>query len=102
VSDGYVLREDVGSITIELSVLATIVHQAAESVDGAKVRRRRRDVDVRVDEGAARVELALAAPYGTVLPEVARGVQERVAAALEAMCGLSATVDVAVEELEGP
>ena len=100
-SDGYVLREDAGSITIEPGVLATIVHQAAESVDGAKVRRRR-DVDVRVDEGAARVELALSAPYGTVLPEVARGVQERVAAALEAMCGLSTTVDVAVEELEGP
>ena len=101
-SDGYVLREGSGSITIEAGVLAAIVQRAAESVEGARVRRRRRDVDVSVDDGAAPVELALAAPFGAVLPDVARGVQERVAAALETMCGLSATVDVAVEELEGP
>ena len=101
-SDGYVVREASGSITIEPAVLATIVQRAAESVDGARVRRRRRGVDVRVEEAAARVELALAAPYGAVLPQLARAVQERVAGALETMCGLSATVDVAVDELEDP
>jgi uncharacterized alkaline shock family protein YloU len=98
-SDGYVLRDAGGAISIEPAVLATIVQQAAESVEGARVRRRRRGVDVTVDEKAARVELSLAALYGAVLHELAREVQERVVAALGTMCGLSASVDVAVEEL---
>jgi uncharacterized alkaline shock family protein YloU len=101
-SDGYVLREPGGSISIEPGVLATIVQQAAESVAGARLRRRRRGVDVHVEKTAARIEVALAAPFGAVLPELARDVQERVVAALGTMCGLSARVDVAVEELEGP
>ena len=99
-SAGYVLREAGGSISIGGGTLATIVQRAAESVEGARVRRRR-SLDVRLDEGAAHVELALAAPYGAVLPDVARDVQERVAEALESMCGLAASVDVAVEELDG-
>jgi uncharacterized alkaline shock family protein YloU len=101
-SDGFVLREAGDSISVEPGVLTAIVQQAAESVEGAKVRRRRRGLDVSVEESAARVELTLAAPYGAVLPELAREVQERVVAALGTMCGLSASVDVAVEELEGP
>jgi uncharacterized alkaline shock family protein YloU len=101
-SDGYVLRESGGSITVEPGVLATIVQQAAESVGGARLRRRRRGLDVRVEEAAAHVELELTAPYGAVLPGLAREVQERIAAELRTMCGLSATVDVSVEELEGP
>jgi uncharacterized alkaline shock family protein YloU len=101
-SDGYVLREPGGAITIEPDVLATIVQQAAESVEGARLRRRRRGLDVRVEDTAAHVELALVAPFGAVLPELAREVQEEVVAELRAMCGLAATVDVAVEELEGP
>jgi uncharacterized alkaline shock family protein YloU len=102
VSDGYVLRDAGDSISIEPGVLATIVQRAAESVEGARVRRRRRGVDVSVEDSAARVELSLAAPSGAVLPELARTVQERVAAALATMCGLTASVDVAVEELDGP
>jgi uncharacterized alkaline shock family protein YloU len=101
-SDGYVLRDAPDSISIEPGVLATIVQRAAESVEGARVRRRRRGFDVSVDESSARVELSLAAPYGAVLPELAREVQKRVVSALGTMCGLSASVDVAVEELEGP
>jgi uncharacterized alkaline shock family protein YloU len=47
------------------------------------------------------VELELAVSYGHVLPELAREVQARVAAALTTMCGVDVTaVDVSVEELE--
>jgi uncharacterized alkaline shock family protein YloU len=100
-SDGYVLRDAGGSISIAPGVLAAIVRRAAESVDGARVRRRR-GLEIRVDDTTTQVELALAAPYGVVLPDLARAVQERVAAALATMCALTAAVDVAVEELEGP
>jgi uncharacterized alkaline shock family protein YloU len=99
-SDGYVLQGAGGSISIGRGALAAIVRRAAESVEGARVRRR--GLELRVDDDRARVELALAAPYGAVLPQLAREVQERVAAALATMCALTAAVDVAVEELEGP
>ena len=100
-SDGYVIEGDAGSISVGRGTLAAIVRRAAESVEGARVRGRR-GVEIRVNDGTAEVELALAAPYGAVLPELARNVQERVADALSAMCALSAAVDVAVEELDGP
>ena len=46
------------------------------------------------------MQLELAVTYGRVLPDVARDVQERVAAALGTMCGVNVTaVDVAIEEL---
>jgi uncharacterized alkaline shock family protein YloU len=100
-SDGYVLQGAGGSISIGRGALAAIVRRAAESVEGARVRGRR-GLELRIDDGSAQVELALAAPYGVALPQLAREVQERVAAALATMCGLTAAVDVAVEELEGP
>ena len=101
-SDGYVLREDGGSIEVTPGALAQIVQRAAESVDGARVRRPRRGLDLRLDDGRARVELELAARYGAVLPDLARDVQERVADALTTMVELDVTaVDVSIEELEG-
>lgn len=100
-SDRHVLHEGGGSISIAAGALAAIVRRAAESVSGARIRGRR-GLDVRVAGATAQVEIALVAPYGAVLPELARAVQERVADALGSMCGLRAGVDVAVEELEGP
>jgi uncharacterized alkaline shock family protein YloU len=101
-SDGYVLRENGGSIEVTPSALAQIVQRAAESVEGARARRPRRGLDLRVDEGRARVELELAARYGLVLPDLARDVQARVAEALTTMVELEIeAVDVSVEELEG-
>ena len=44
-SDGYVLREDGGSIDVTAGALAQIVQRAAESVEGARVRRPRRGLD---------------------------------------------------------
>ena len=101
-SDGYVLREDGGSIEVTAGALAQIVQRAVESVEGARVRRPRRGLDLRVEDGRARVELELAVRYGIVLPELARDVQARVAEALEAMVDLDVeAVDVSIEELEG-
>jgi uncharacterized alkaline shock family protein YloU len=101
-SDGYVLREDGGSMDVTAGALAQIVQRAAESVEGARVRRPRRGLDLRLEDGRARVELELAVRYGTVLPDLARDVQQRVADALEAMVDLDVeAVDVSIEELEG-
>jgi uncharacterized alkaline shock family protein YloU len=47
------------------------------------------------------VRLELAARYGVVLPQLAREVQNRVADALESMCGVEIDgVDVSVEAVE--
>ncbi|TMM15820.1 MAG: Asp23/Gls24 family envelope stress response protein [Actinobacteria bacterium] len=81
--------------------LTQIVVRAAEAVDGARVRRPRRKVEVEIADGVARVELELAVAYGKVLPEVARAVQREVADALSRMCDVAVdAVDVSVEELE--
>ena len=96
-----VLPEPEGTITVTPAALAGLVIQAAEAVDGVQVRRGRRrlDIDITLDE--ARVRLELSARYGLVLPEVARDVQERVAATLVTMCAVRIeSVDVSVEEVE--
>ena len=92
---------DGGAVRITDAALTKIVVRAAESVPGTRVRRPRRHLDVSIEDSSARVELELAVSYGQVLPELARKVQERVAAALTTMCGVYVTaVDVSVEELE--
>ncbi|HET8894144.1 MAG TPA: Asp23/Gls24 family envelope stress response protein [Gaiellaceae bacterium] len=81
--------------------LAQIVVQAAESVRGARVRKRpRRKVAVEIEDGCAHVGLELAVEYGLVLPDVAHDVQARGADALRTMCEVEAAVDVSIEELE--
>jgi uncharacterized alkaline shock family protein YloU len=91
---------DGGSVALSEGALAQIVTQAAESVPGVRLRRRRRPA-VELESGHARAELELAVAYGRVLPEAARAVQERVADALAAMCGVVVdAVDVSVEELD--
>jgi uncharacterized alkaline shock family protein YloU len=82
------------------AALTKIVVQAAQTVDGVRVRRPRRHLDVALADGEARVALELSVAYGKILPEAARDVQERVAAALGTMCAVTVTaVDVSVEEL---
>jgi uncharacterized alkaline shock family protein YloU len=98
----HVIQGEAGTIEISTGALAQLVIQAAESADGARVRRPRRGLEIEVDAGRVRVELELAARFGVVLPELARDVQERVADALQAMCGLTVqAIDVSVEELDG-
>jgi uncharacterized alkaline shock family protein YloU len=68
-------------------------------VHGARVHRRKH-LGLEIADPGARVQLELKVDYGLVLPDVAREVQERVAAALGTMCGVRVdAVDVTVEEL---
>lgn len=98
--DEHTIRGPHGSIRIEGDALSALVVTAAELVEGARVRRPRRGLDVSVTDGTAQIELELAARYGTVLPSVAREVQTNVAAALLTSAGLAAKVDVSIEELD--
>jgi uncharacterized alkaline shock family protein YloU len=100
VTDELSLREPEGTISVPAATLNRIVAAAAELVDGVRVRRPRRSVDIALADGSATVTLHLVARYGTVLPMVAEEVQREVASALERMCDLEIErVDVAVEEL---
>jgi uncharacterized alkaline shock family protein YloU len=100
VSDEIVISDPEGTVCVPAATLARIVVRAAELVDGARVRRPRRGVDVDVAGDSATVSLSVAARYGAVLPEVAEEVQQQVAAALERMCGVEVRrIDVAIEEL---
>jgi uncharacterized alkaline shock family protein YloU len=95
-----VLDEQHGTITVTPAALARLVIRAAETVDGAQVRRGRRRLEIDVHDGNARVRVELNAQYGVVLPELARSVQEHVADALATMCGVKVeAVDVSVEEI---
>ena len=99
--DGHVLKGAQGEIRVEGDALAALVISAAELVDGARARRPRRGLDVAVADGAVQVELELAARYGSVLPDLARAVQESVTDALRTAAGLTVErVDVSIEELD--
>ena len=100
-SDRLVIEDEGGTISVPPGTLAQIVQTAAESVDGARVRRPRRGLELDVTDGRVRVALDLRVRYGIVLPELTRSVQKRVADALRTMCGLQVdAVDIAVEELD--
>jgi uncharacterized alkaline shock family protein YloU len=94
------VRTEAGAVSISPGALTQLVVRAAESVDGARVRRPRRGLQVDVGGGAARVALELAARRGVVLPQLARAVQDSVADALETMCEVRVdAVDVSIEEI---
>jgi uncharacterized alkaline shock family protein YloU len=96
-----VVQEPGGTITVTPAALTQLVVQAAETVEGARVRRGRRHLEIEIADGKARVELELTARYGAVLPDVAEEVQACVADALATMCGVDVTqVDVSVEGVE--
>ena len=97
----YVVREEGGTITVTDGTLTQIVVQAAEGVEGTRVRRTRRKLALEIEDAQARVELEVSVAYGKVLPDVAHEVQAEVSAALARMCGLDVrAVDVTVGELD--
>jgi uncharacterized alkaline shock family protein YloU len=99
--DDLVVAGPLGRIELPGATLASLVVQAAERVEGARVRRPRRGLDVELEDGWARVELELAAAWGSVLPDLARAVQSSVADALRETAGLEvAAVDVSIDELD--
>jgi uncharacterized alkaline shock family protein YloU len=100
--DGHTIYGAAGTIRIDGGALAALVIAAAESVDGARVPRPRRGLDVVVTDGKAHVELELAATYGTVLPGLGLEVQANVAGVLRDSAGLVVDgVDISIEELDG-
>ena len=93
------LHAERGTVTIPAATVAAPIKTAAEAVAGARIRHRRH-VEVQADETRVHVSIELAARFGTTLPGLARGVQERVRDALETMCGVTVdAVDVAIEEV---
>jgi uncharacterized alkaline shock family protein YloU len=83
-------------VTVSDAAFAQIVVRAAQEVDGARVRRPKK-----VSLDGDRLELALGARRGAVLPELARAVQARVAETVETMCELRlAGVDVTIEVVD--
>jgi uncharacterized alkaline shock family protein YloU len=99
-TEPLVLSGPEGSITVAAGALAQVVVRAAQSVDGARVRRPRRSIEVEHGGRSASVSLGVAVRFGEPIPRVARGVQARVAEALAATSGLAIErVDVTVEEI---
>lgn len=96
-----------GEASISTDILARYAGDAACEVDGVRGLSEspipgRRGVRVGGDEGEVRLELHLAVEWGASIPEVGRGVQERVREYLRSMADVDpAVVDVVVDEV-GP
>jgi uncharacterized alkaline shock family protein YloU len=100
VTEPLVLCGQAGTITVAAVALDRLVVHAAESVEGARVRRPKRSVDVAHRAGLASVSFELAIEQGVRVPELARTVQKRVADAVAATTGLDVErVDVTVAEI---
>jgi uncharacterized alkaline shock family protein YloU len=85
-------------VTVTAAALSRLVAQAVSSVDGARLRRPRRGLEIRHADGRASVTLELSVRHGATMPELARAVQERVAEALARTGGLEVErVDVEIE-----
>jgi uncharacterized alkaline shock family protein YloU len=93
-------RTDLGRIAVSPAAMRRVVARTAEQVDGVRVRRQRRSPRVEVTGKTARVTVGLAVRRGTIVPETARAVQERVSAAVGSMLEVRVeAVDVSVEEV---
>src|SRR5262245_55545788 len=111
-----VVTTEAGTVSVPGHVLVGIAVRAAESVEGIRVRRSRhprsgggagtstparlRRAYAAIDVERRHVRLSVAARRGEPLVELAERVQEAVAGALRAMCGIDTKVDVAVGALE--
>ena len=88
-----------GSVRVSEAALVQLVDGAVSAVEGVRLRRRRK-LSLELVDGHARADLEVAVAYGSILPEVARAVQESVGEALARTCGVEVdAVDVAVVEL---
>jgi uncharacterized alkaline shock family protein YloU len=100
VTEPLVVGGPEGSITVVPAALESLVLQAAQTVEGARVRRPKRSVEVTHGNGRVAVTFELAVEGGVPVPELARAVQERVAEAVAMASGLEVeSVDVSVEEI---
>jgi uncharacterized alkaline shock family protein YloU len=100
VTEPLVFRGADGSITVTAAALTRLVARAAQSVEGARVRRPKRAVEVVHGAGRVSVSLELTVTHGVPVPELARAVQERVGDALARLSGLEVErVDVEIAEV---
>jgi len=100
VTEPLVFRGEAGTVTLTAAALTRLVAQAVAEVDGARLRRPKRGLEVRHGDGRAAVELELSGRFGASLPDLARAVQERVADALAQTTGLEVDrVDVEIAEV---
>jgi uncharacterized alkaline shock family protein YloU len=100
VTEPLVFREQEGSITVTAGALTQLVSRTARGVEGVRVRRPKRTIDVTCGAGRATVSIELSARHGVALPELARSVQERVADAVGRVSGLEVErVDVEIAEV---
>ena len=76
-TEPLVFRGPEGSITVTAAALTELVTRAARSVDGVRVRRPRRAVEVRHAEGRASVSLELGAAPREPLPGLSRAVRPK-------------------------
>ena len=99
-TEPLVFRSGAGSVTVTAAALSRLVARAVSSVDGARLRRPRRGLEIQHADGRASVTLELSVRHGAAMPELARAVQERVAEALAQTGGLEVErVDVEIEEV---
>ena len=99
-TEPLVFRGPEGSITLTAAALTELVASAARSVEGVRLRRPRRVVEVRHADGHGSVSLELGAAPGQPLPGLARAVQERVGERLAQVTGLEVErVDVEIAEI---
>lgn len=99
-TEPLVFRSAAGSVTVTAAALSRLVAQAVSSVDGARLRRPRRGLEIRHADGRATVTLELSVRHGAAMLELSRAVQERVAEALARTGGLEVQrVDVEIEEV---
>lgn len=99
-TEPLVFRGPEGSITLTAAAVNDLVASAARRVEGVRVRKPRRAVDVRHADGRASVSLELGATHGQPLAELALAVQARVGEALERVSGLEVErVDVEIAEI---
>jgi uncharacterized alkaline shock family protein YloU len=100
VTEPLLFRGEAGTVTLTAAALTRLVAHAVSGVDGARLRRPKRGVEVRHYDGRAAVELELSGRFGDSLHEVARSVQKRVAEALAQTTGLEVErVDVEIAEV---
>ena len=94
------VKEEGGSVRVSEAAVTEVVRGAVSSVEGAQLRKGRRRLALELADGHARAELDVRAPYGAVLPDLARAVQERVGEALRKTCEVEVdAIDVTVVEL---
>ena len=94
--------------TISSDILASYAADAAREVDGVRglvesALHRHKGVRIVDEDGRVRVELHVAVEWGASIPDVGRGVQERVAAYLDQMANVDPeAVDVIVDQIGPP